>query len=527
MKVTKLAVALAAAGFATGAYATNGMNLEGYGPIAAGMGGASYAYDNGTAATMNNPATLALMAEGSRLDIAVGGLHPDINLSSMGGLYDEDSKSTAFYMPAIGYAKRSGKLTYGVGLFAQGGMGAEYQPGLGAQYSAGGASMAYYQGAGMTPIGDADLAAEVAGLTERSEVGVGRLIFPVAFNASEKFTVGGSLDFVWAMMDLKMAMPGAQFAQMMDGPNPLITGTMVQGMTANMMAPYALQDGVTQYAASGLMPVGPGQYAALTNVYGGYFDFSDDSDFTGKAKGYGFAGKIGFTYKPTNTVTIGGVYHSRTALGDMTTSGASMSMAVAMDVYADMNENGVYDSGEQVASPDGSMSLTGKIKIKDFQWPETYGLGIAWQATDALLLAADVKRIGWSKVMKNFKMQFTADNTAANGAFAGATLDAVMPQNWDDQTVIALGLGYKVNNQLTLRAGYNHASNPIPTSTLNYLFPATVETHYTVGLGYAFNPASELNFSYTYVPSKKTAMADGSMVDHSQDAWQLMYSQRF
>ena len=38
------------------ATATNGMNMEGYGPIATGMGGASYAYDNGTAAMMNNPA---------------------------------------------------------------------------------------------------------------------------------------------------------------------------------------------------------------------------------------------------------------------------------------------------------------------------------------------------------------------------------------------------------------------------------------------------------------------------------------
>ena len=43
-----------------GVYATNGMNLEGYGPIATAMGGASMAYDNGTAAVINNPATLAL-----------------------------------------------------------------------------------------------------------------------------------------------------------------------------------------------------------------------------------------------------------------------------------------------------------------------------------------------------------------------------------------------------------------------------------------------------------------------------------
>ena len=60
------------------AYATNGMNMEGYGPIATGMGGASFAYDNGTAAMMNNPATLSLMESKARLDLAIGFLAPNI-----------------------------------------------------------------------------------------------------------------------------------------------------------------------------------------------------------------------------------------------------------------------------------------------------------------------------------------------------------------------------------------------------------------------------------------------------------------
>jgi len=55
------------------------MNMEGYGPIATGMGGASMAYDNGTAAMINNAATIGLMKSGtSRLDLAIGGLHPDV-----------------------------------------------------------------------------------------------------------------------------------------------------------------------------------------------------------------------------------------------------------------------------------------------------------------------------------------------------------------------------------------------------------------------------------------------------------------
>src|SRR5512142_1830194 len=79
------------------AYATNGMNLEGYGPIATGMGGASFAYDNGTAAVMNNPATLGLMPEGNRLDVALGSLRPDIT-SSVPGMPEADSSAKMFVM---------------------------------------------------------------------------------------------------------------------------------------------------------------------------------------------------------------------------------------------------------------------------------------------------------------------------------------------------------------------------------------------------------------------------------------------
>ncbi|HEX8961888.1 MAG TPA: hypothetical protein VF801_02705, partial [Rhodocyclaceae bacterium] len=60
------------AGAAAPAFATNGMDLEGYGPVASAMGGASFAYDNGAGAMMNNPATLGLMPEGSGIGVALG-----------------------------------------------------------------------------------------------------------------------------------------------------------------------------------------------------------------------------------------------------------------------------------------------------------------------------------------------------------------------------------------------------------------------------------------------------------------------
>ena len=104
-----LSAAIAAV-LANSAYATNGMNLEGYGPVATAMGGASMAYDNGTAAVMNNPATLGLMADGARVDLALGMLGPEVKATvhTPNGDFGASSDANAFLMPALGYARKNG-----------------------------------------------------------------------------------------------------------------------------------------------------------------------------------------------------------------------------------------------------------------------------------------------------------------------------------------------------------------------------------------------------------------------------------
>lgn len=438
MRKTQLLLALTAIGFTGSAFATNGMNLEGYGPIAAGMGGASMAYDNGNAAVMNNPATLGLMGQGSRLDVAIGMLGPDVTMSAGGGP-TADSGGTSYFMPAVGWAKKNGSLTYGVSMFAQGGMGTEWDS------------------ATFTGTYSPD------GLPMRSELGVGRLIAPLAYDVSPDLVIGGSLDYVWAMMDLKMALPAAQLG----------------GMVTNF----------------GALPV-PVQ-GLLGAASWGRLQFSDTSDYTGKAKATGFAGKLGFAYKASSTVTIGGTYHSKTSLGDMETSANGANFTT-----------------------DISPLTPGKISIVDFQWPETYGLGLAVQATPSLMIAADVKHIGWKDVMKNFTMTFSSP------ALGPVPIQMSMPQNWDDQTVYQIGFAYKATDALTLRAGASVSDNPIPNNSMNFLFPAIEENHYAVGAGYDFNKGSALNFSLQFAP-KVTQTNTPVTVSHSQTSWQLMYSKRF
>lgn len=384
MQQNRLAAMLAALGMAVPglAMATNGMIMEGYGPIAAALGGASMAYDNGTAAMANNPATLGLMAEGSRADVMVGFIGPDVSApGTMGG-----SSADAFYGPAFGYATKRGDLVYGAGIYGQGGMGTEYANG------------------------------------DMAQVSVGRVIFPLAYGVNERFNVGGSIDVVWSGMDL------------------VVTG------------------------------------------YG--INFKDESDFTGAARGYSLAGKLGFTYRLGDALTIGGVYQTAGNLPDL--------------------KDGAY-------------------KVEGFDMPPILGLGLAWQANERLMVAADVKDVMWSSSMNTVTI------------YKSGVPIAPFQQDWDDQIVLSLGLDYTFSEAFTGRIGYNYGKNPIPNPFVNYLWPATVESHYTAGFAYAISKPSQINFALSVVPEKSvtgTGIAmpygnGGMTIDHSQVNWQLMYSYRF
>ena len=249
---TRTAIAAAAIALvALPAAATNGMNLEAYGAKAGGMGGASFAHENGNSALMNNPATLGLRQEGSNLGLGLTVLMPDVNTRMnhpQAGTLNAKSGGDAYYMPSLSLIRKSGKFTYGAGMLAQGGMGTEY------------GSNSFLSGG--------------TGLPMRSEVGFGRLMFPLVYNVNDSFTVAGQIDYVWASMDVQMLMP--------DG--------------------------------------------------SGHASFSDKNDFTGEASGNGWAFKLGAHYKVSNDLAFGATYHSKTDIGDLQGSGTFTMLPGGMQI---------------------------------------------------------------------------------------------------------------------------------------------------------------------------------------------------
>lgn len=399
--LTALAAALLGT-LALPAAATNGMNLEAYGAKAGGMGGASLAYDNGNSALMNNPATLGLRQEGQNIGLGLTLLMPDVSATLPMTGVTQKSDGDQYWMPSLSYIRKSGQFTYGVGMLAQGGMGTEY---------------------GDNAFG--------TGMAMRSEVGFGRLMFPLAYNVNSKLTVAGQVDYVWASMDVKMS------------PN-----------------------------------------------FVDYVSFSDNNDFTGEASGNGWAFKLGAHYKVSDSFAIGATYHSKTDISDL--------------------------KGEGFAVLQGNLVDPASFRVIDFQWPETYGVGVAWQASPSWMLAADIKHLGWKNSMKDFRL-------AVNGTELPA-----LEQNWKNQTVYMLGAQYMVKPGLALRFGINYADNPIPDETLNPLFPATVKTHYTFGVGWNIGGGHSMAGSVAIAPKvTRVSGVTGGAISHSQTTLRVNYNYAF
>lgn len=151
-------------------WATNGMNMIGTGAVSAGMGGADAAVPSGCTAIAGNPAQLAttcnrVISMGSSL------MAPDMADTPAGGV-QTNNEFQIFPVPFIGYAQRIGtsRWSVGFGAFAQGGMGVDFR--------------------------NVDvMPTMMPGMKDNlmSQVGFLRFSPTVAYNVTEKLTMGASL----------------------------------------------------------------------------------------------------------------------------------------------------------------------------------------------------------------------------------------------------------------------------------------------------------------------------------------------
>lgn len=454
MQLKQIAAACALAAIGTGASATDVFRLEGFGPVSRAMGGTATAYDVGAAGMMSNPATLSLMASGSQLHLGLDVVATDIEVRNRAtgetASSDAHSKNRGPYAaPEAAYTQRVGAWTLGVGAFAQGGLGTEYGNSSFLSKTTSGAN---------------------SRLPNSSRLLVLNIPFAASYDVNDRLSVGGSVDAMWAGLNLDLLLGADQVGA-------LIGGGRVNGS---------------------LLPV----LGSLPALDGAHFSLTKSQPIASGIDAWGVGAKLGLTYKLSHETTLGASYTLKSNISDL----EGKATLTAVDRIA------------------GNVPLTGKLKIRDFQMPASLTLGVSHRVDDALMVTADLSRVFWKDVMKNIDVGFEADG--------GGTMNILLPQDYKDQTILALGVAYRTGNW-TLRGGVRVASQALQPDLLFAVIPATPKRHLSAGFSYDFSQQDSVHFAYSHAFEQSMRNASlpntSAPIDttHSQDNVTVAYTHRF
>lgn len=132
--------------------------------------------------------------------------------------------------------------------------------------------------------------------------------------------------------------------------------------------------------------------------------------------------------------------------------------------------------------------------------PATYGVGIAVKATPQLTVAADAQRILYSDVDAIGNSISRWNGQPFLGGIGNLGKSNGPGFGWNDVTAFKLGASYTYSDSLTLRAGYDHVTQPIPKreTLFNILAPAVVQNHLSLGATWVLANKGELSAGYTH-----------------------------
>ena len=130
----------------------------------------------------------------------------------------------------------------------------------------------------------------------------------------------------------------------------------------------------------------------------------------------------------------------------------------------------------------------------DFDIPSTWTVGLAYEANEDWLFAADFKRINYTDIPAvSNNMNFTSLLGNDSGSGFG----------WEDINVYKVGAEYAGIDTWTLRAGYSHCDQPIQESEVmfNILAPGVMQDHITLGCSKVLSDkGNALHFAFVYAP---------------------------
>jgi long-chain fatty acid transport protein len=140
-----------------------------------------------------------------------------------------------------------------------------------------------------------------------------------------------------------------------------------------------------------------------------------------------------------------------------------------------------------------------------FDIPSNLTIGVAFRPTNQWLIAVDFERIYYDDAPSVSNPSAYLFNCLPSQAGPGQRNYCLGGSSgtgfgWQNIDVWKIGVQYQVNDQWTIRGGYNHTDNPITPAdvTFNILAPGVVKDQYSAGLSFKVNKTSEISAAFMY-----------------------------
>lgn len=478
------------------AFATNGTRMNGFDAKTVGRGGTSIGFFDNGALLYTNPAGISFL-EGSLLDGNFSLMVPGLNFTN--SVNAAKGKTNYFPIANLSYVKKDeSRLTWGAGVFTQGGMGADFMLNHNLFRDQGGnfVQQEYHS----------KLAVMQGGLS-------------AAYALSPEFSIGASAHLVYSMLDFRM--PYSLSPSVMKGVVNPQTGMTFGDMFA--APPQMGGFGYREVTAAAAM-----------------------NDLTA----FGFSGKVGVAWKANENATLGVSYTSSSPL-TYKSGKANMDMTYQLNDAFGRAIQGVLQQNPGMTPQEARqavMNMFGQLGIDmsrgvvaDYDletklaFPQSIGLGGMVRISEGVRLGFDFEWINWENAFDKMTIVLKNGNNPNINRMLGndGTMELVFPMNWKDAFCSRIGLEVDASDALTLRAGGAFGSNPVPDNTVFPVFPAIVENHATVGLSYKVSPVFAVNAAYEHAfnkaqksltPSLLASEYDGSTSELSENIFHLSFS---
>ncbi|MDE3236190.1 MAG: outer membrane protein transport protein [Bacteroidota bacterium] len=456
-------------------FAQNGTRLIGYDAITSGRGGAATGIFDNASLMMNNPAGLSFL-KASQLDASMSLMAPSVYFTNT--INDTKGKNNLFPLGSISYVKKGNKkLTFGVGIFTQGGMGADFT-----------LNHALYK----------KQTNEYMMQDYHSKFAVMQGGVSIAYKLSKTFSLGITANVLYSMMEFQM--PMSMPPQMMLG-------------VINPSTGFTFGDMFSAPTASG--GLGYNEVSAAANMSG--------------LNAVEFNGKIGIAYQPNNKFSFGVNYtlpvklhyKNGTANMDMT---SQMNDAFSRVVSGIMQQNPSLTASEAQSQAMSQFSDLGIDLSKgasdkynanaSLGLPQSLAAGISFSATQQLRVSVDAEWINWANAFDNMNISLSGGTNKNISRMMGTigSIEMPFPLQWKDVLLIRIGADWEATKKLTLRYGYAYGNNPVPESTVFPVFPAVVKHHISVGGSLQLSKQVILNAAYEHAFKNLVTASSVSLV---------------